>query len=872
MLRAAVKSLLGHKLRLATTALAVLLGVGFMSASLVLTDSVTKAFDSLFVDLTRNVDAVVQARAAFDTQRGIGGALQPVPASTLATVRGVPGVRAAEGNVVGVALLLDGRGKLTANPQFGGTAGLNWQETPAFNHFDLVDGRAPRGGDEVVIDKATADRTGLGVGDRTTLLRFTLLGGPPGGAQTGDGGPTGDAPTVPVRVVGVARFEGNDDFGGFGFVAMQTADAERNFLAAGQLTNITVQADPGVSQTRLVAALRSRLPDSVEVLTGARYTAEQQQNVQGAIKVLTQVFVAFALLSLLAAVFLIYNTFSIIVAQRTRELALLRALGASRRQVTGSVLVESVAVGLAGSVAGLVGGIGLAVALKSVFANVGAGLPASPNVVEPRTVVVALAVGLVVTVVSAVVPARQAARVPPVAAMRDVAIDEADQSRSRRAVGVVLVALAVVALVVGAATATLAVSGTGGGLLLVGLIVLGPVLAPRVGRGVGWVMARSGTAGHLARENAVRNPRRTAATSTVLVISLTLIATLLVLVASFLGTIGDTFRARFDGQFVLDSQSFGGGGGVSPALASRVAALPQVDVVSGVRTGQAQVFGHVERVAFVDPATIERIVDVGPTQGTLRTLGADGLAVNPDIAKAHDLHVGDKVPVRWASGQVVETTVVAIYTNASSITQNQDPFLMGIPAAERYLPNTAGDVRVLVRDRPGVPDAEARAAIERITQADFPQVKVLDTQQVTDQATKNFDQFLGFFLLLLGLTVVIGLLGIVNTMLLSIHERTRELGLLRAVGMTRRQLGASISMESVIIALLGTLLGIVAGIALATSIMSAARDDLMGARVVVPWGRLAFALALTVVAGVLAAAWPARRAVKLDVLDAIGTE
>ncbi len=625
MFRAAVKSLLGHKLRLLTTALAVLLGVGFMSASLVLTDSVTKAFDTLFVDLTRNVDAVVQAKAAFKSQQTVGTALQPVPAATLDTVRSVPGVRAAEGNVIGIALLLDKDGKVTANPQTGGTAGLNWQETEAFNHFDLTSGRAPRGNDEVVIDKATADRTGLGVGDRTTLLRFTLLGEAPG-APAGPGAGA-DTPTVRVRIVGVARFEGADDFGGFGFVAMDTADAARNFLAAGQFTNITVQADPGLTQAQLVSRLRPRLPDGIEAISGAKYTADQQENVQGAIKVLTQVFIAFALLSLLAAVFLIYNTFSIIVAQRTRELALLRALGASRRQVTASVLVESVAVGVVASTAGLVGGIFTAIGLKAFFANIGAGLPASPNVVLPRTVVSALVVGLAVTVVSAVVPARRAARVPPVAAMRDVAIDDTDQSRARRVVGLVLLVVAAVSLVAGAITATAALSGAGGALLLVGIVVLGPVLAPRVGRAIGWGMAQVGISGRLARENAVRNPRRTASTSTVLVISITLIATLLVLVASFLGTISATFEARFQGQFVLDSHSFGNGGGVSPALATRVSRLPEVAAVSGVRSGQAKLFGSVQQMVFVDPATIERIVDVGPTTGSLprpRSRGSGG--------------------------------------------------------------------------------------------------------------------------------------------------------------------------------------------------------------------------------------------------------
>ncbi len=862
MLRAAIKSLLGHKLRLFTTAAAVLLGVSFMTASFVLTDTIKHSFNSLFADAYKNLDVVVRAKTAFRTDRGGPGSTGvPIPGALVRTVQSVPGVKAAEGYVFSGAILAQKDGKVPGGPR-GFVAGLSWPATPDFNSFELVVGRPPKGSDEVVLAKATAEDRKLAIGDRTTLVVAN-----PSGADA-----QGGRSTLRIRVVGVATFNGSSSFGGLGFVAMDPTDASQNFLAPGLVQDIFIRADPGVSPEQLVSRVRPRLPADVEVVTGAAFTGQQQKELQDQLQVVTTIFVGFATLSLLVGVFLIYNTFSVIVTQRTRELALLRAIGASRRQVLSSVLVESLAVGAVASVLGLAAGIGLAVGLKAVFKAAGASLPEGATIVAPRTIVLSILVGLVVTMVSAILPALRASKVAPVAAMRETAVDESSASRGRRISGVVLVVLGALTLIRGAFGSSPSQAGIGGALVLVALIVLGPVIVPPVGRLIGSVLVRFGITGRLARENAIRSPRRTASTATSLMISLTLVGTLLILVSSFVGTINATFEQRFHGNFALSGSNGFNSSNIGRGLAARLAKLPEVGAVSGVRTDQAKLFDSVTDVVFVDPATIDRIVDTGTKQGSLSRLGPTALAVNTKTAAAHRLRVGSQVPVTFASGAQATLTVQAVYENASTITQNDDPYLLGIPAAQRFLPPTVGDVRILVKNAPGVSEAQARTAIERVTKADFPQVKVRNKEQVKSEAAKQFNQFLTFFLILLGLSVIIGLLGIVNTMLLSIFERTRELGLLRAVGMKRRQLGAAISMESVIIALLGTTLGMVVGVGLGAAVILSVRDQIAGAKVVLPYGQLVMVFVITVIVGVLAAVWPARRAIKLDVLDAIGTE
>jgi putative ABC transport system permease protein len=850
VLKVMVRGLLANKFRLAGTALAVILGVAFMAGTLVLTDTIGKTFDDLFADVYKDTDAVVRQEAAFGGVQGSADVRGRIDESLVDTVRDVDGVADAEGSIQGYARLVDKEGEPIGDPQTGApTYGGNWLESDELNPFTIVAGAPPEAGDDVVIDKASADDAGFEVGDPITVLG---LGEP-----------------RQMTVSGIATFGTADSPGGSSYGLFTTATAQEFVAEPGKFDSALVVAETGISQADIKARLAGVVPDGAEVLTGQEITEESQSDLKDNLAFFNTFLLVFAVVALLVGSFIIFNTFSITVAQRTRENALLRAIGASDRQVLGSVLGEAVIIAVLASVIGLGVGIGVAGLLKALLAGFGFELPGSGIVLTPRTVIISIVVGVVITLIAALSPARKAGRVPPVAAMRDVAVGSTGYgSKLRMIVGAVLLGLGVASLLgglFGGGSSALVLVGLGVLLVFFGVSVLGRTIALPLSRAIGAALPRlRGVTGNLARENAMRNPKRTAATASALMIGVALIGFISILAASTRTSINASIDKAFTSDFVVNPGTFGVGG-LDPELAARIDGLPEVEAASGVRFGAVEIGGSTEQVLGVDPASTFDLVDVEPLQGSPDDLGRDAIGIFEDVADEDDLALGDTVDVTFKDTGVQPLRVAMIYGED----QPAGNYLIGRSAyeanfAEQY------DTFVFVRKAPGASSAEALAAVQREAKA-FPGAEVNDRTGFKEDLTEPVNQILGLVYALLALAVLIALLGIGNTLALSILERTREVGLLRSVGMTRSQLRSTIRWESVVIAVQGTLLGIVIGIFFGWALVRALRDEGID-QFTVPYGTLLIVVVLAALAGVVAAVLPARRAAKLDVLRAIVAE
>jgi putative ABC transport system permease protein len=850
MFSTALRNLWAHKVRLMATALSIMLGVAFVAGTLVLTATMRKTFDNLFADVYRGTDAVVRAKAAFEGPQGTGTQRGRVDAALVPKLQSVNGVRAAEGAVFGYARLIGKDGKALGNPATGApTIGSNWSENSALNQFHLVSGLPPSADNEVVIDRKSARDGKFAVGDTATVLT--------------QGGPQ------QVRVAGIARFGTADSPGGATIVAFRTPVAQRLVGEPGKYDQINFVAKSGVSQAELAKRLSAEIPAATEAVTGKAITAETQSTLRKSLSFFYTFLLIFAVVAVLVGAFMMFNTFSITVAQRTRENGLLRALGASRRQILASVLIEALAVGIFASILGVFAGLAVAIGLKNLLVAVGVDIPSQGLVLTWSTVAVCLVVGIGVTIFSALSPARKAAKVSPIAAMQlGVAGSTGYGSKQRIFVGLGVLALGVVALFMGLfAGVDQPILFVGAGALLVffGVSILGRTVSLPLSRVIGAPLPRvRGITGELARENAMRNPKRTAASASALMIGVGLVGFITIFVASTKASINDAIDKGFTGDIVLDS---GGGliGGVDPGLAQRAAALPEVAAASGLRQGPAQVDGTAVIVQAGDPNTIFEIMKINPQQGSTADLGVNGIGVYKNVADDKHWTIGSAVPVNFAKTGHQTFHVAVIYgENAQA-----GNYFIGTKAYNANFPNNL-DSKVFVKTRPGVSQATALAAVKQAAQA-YPGVKVLDRAQYKADQTKFFNQLLALVYALLGLAIVIALMGIANTLALSIAERHREVGLLRAVGMTRPQLRSTIRWEAVIIALQGTLLGLVIGVFFGWALVSALHDQ--GVTLFrVPVLTILLVVVLAALAGALAAVLPSRRAAKLDVLRAVVTE
>jgi len=739
---------------------------------------------------------------------------------------------AADGSVLG------GRGA----PRLG----INWVDDANVTGLRLVDGRAPAGPAEVAIDAVSAQKAGYGVGGTVRLV-----------------GPAGP---FAAELAGVFRYGTSGNLAGATIVAFDTARAQQVLLGgADAFTQVDVVAADGVSQDSLAASIGADLGGAATVRTGTQAADDATSAIVEGLAFVNVFLLVFAGIALFVGTFIILNTFAMLVAQRTRELALLRALGATRGQVVRSIVVEAGLVGLAGSLTGIAVGVVVAYGLRALFGALGADLASDGLVLAPRTIAAGLVVGVATTVVAALAPAVRAARISPMAALRDDVVAPPAASRVRGTVGALIAGAGAVAMVVGASRGTdgTVLVGLGAVALLVGAIVASPALARPVVSGVGFALPRLfGTVGALAVSNARRQPRRTAATASALMIGLALVSALTVFATSAKASITEVIDRVIGAQFVVSNSA--PRTPIAADVVAQVAAIPGVAVVSPVAVVPARIGAEVGPVTVIDPATFGQVVTLPTVAGSLSDLGADAIAVDESTATDAGLRLGDPVRVEFTSG-ARDLRLAAVYAGAGEFTGYVLPraalVAVGVQPADRlvYVKADAGaDLDRMQRD------------LQHAVAAD-PTVDVQSQAQFAQEITSNVDQVLLILVLLLSLAVLIAVLGIVNTLVLSVAERTREIGLLRAVGAGRRQIRVMIVLEALVIALFGALVGLALGLGFAIGLQRTLVDQ--GITVLaIPWSGLLAFLVLAAIVGVLAALWPARRASRLDILAAIAAE
>jgi putative ABC transport system permease protein len=848
MWRATFKSLLARKVRLLLTATAVVLGVGFVAGTYVLTDTLNSAFDTLFTTATAGVDVQVQGVAAFGAEAGGpggggGSEREPVPEDVATRVRQVSGVAQVVGNVQGYAKLVDPTTGEAISPGGAPTIGTSWSPLGGAN---LVEGAAPTTSDQVAIDAGTAKTHDLTVGERIVVLF--------------------QGPKREFTISGVFRIGQTDSLLGATAAAFDLATAQEVMDRQGTYDFLSVVADEGVSAGTLRSRVSEVLPKGFEAITGAQAAAEASDQVGQGLGFLKTFLLVFALVALFVGAFIIFNTFNIIVSQRVRELGLLRALGASRRQILVSVITESFVTGLLASVVGIGAGIGIAIGLQALLKSIGIELPSTAPKILPRTIVVSLILGTVVTVAAAVLPARRAARVAPIEAMREGGTAPSSSLRRRSVSGAVVSLLGVGLLglgLFGSPSNAAAIVGLGAAVTFLGVAILSPLFSRPLAGWIGAPFRRLALPGRLGRENAMRNPRRTASTAAALMIGLGLVTFVAVAGASLKASASAALDRVIRSDFIVSTTSFAP---FSPQVAADLAADPAFAAVSQVRQGQAKVGTSTTFVTGTDPATIGEVVNLGFSAGDLASLSERGtVLVYEGVANSEGLSVGDALPIEFSRTGTQTFTIGGIYTDNSIL----GDYAISLDEYERNFTQQL-DSFAMATVAPGVDTAQATAAVDKITAA-YPDVQVENQAEFKATQAKAIDQFLSLVTALLLMAIVIALFGIVNTLGLSIYERIRELGLLRAVGMSRRQVKRMIRVESVIIAVLGALLGvaigILFGIAMQRALVNVGVTDLA-----IPAGQLIVYVIVAGLAGVVAAIVPARRAAKLNVLQAISYE
>jgi putative ABC transport system permease protein len=845
-----VKQLWAHKRRLVSTVLAVAIGVAFLTGTLVLGDTTRATFDDLFNHAHAGTDVVVQPGSLGEAESDGGNYVVLLDEAVLDQVRAVPGVERAEPSIIGMGRLVGKDGKPVGGMGPPTMAG-NWVDDPEINPYKLVEGRAPVTDTEVVVNKGAAETGQLQVGDTATV-------------QT-------PAP-VTVTVVGIATFGDLASASGSTFTGFTLEGVQRHVLRQpGKITAVVAAGAEGVSQRELAARVQEVVPPGTKAVTGEEIAAEQKQAInEDFLDFFNRFLLIFAGIALLVAAFSIYNTFSIIVAQRSREAALLRALGATRRQVLASSLIETVAVGVVASAVGIVGGVGIAAMLRGMFAAFGAEIPANGLVLSGGTVLAALAVGIVVTLLAGVVPAVRASGVAPLAALRDVAVDRSAASVRRIVAGALTTALGaglVLSAVTAGADGVLPRAAAGSVLLLVGVVVLGPLLASVATRVLGWPLTRvSPTTGRLASRNALRNPRRTSGTAAALMIGVAVVALFTVFAQSLKVSVEDELAKSFGGDLVVSMGMMGGGAaGFDPSMARDLAGRPEIRTAAGIGYGPVRLDGESGGVTVADPTSLTQVMDLQATQGSLDRLGPRQVAVSVDKAAQRGWSIGSEVPVAFFDGTAERFTVGALYEDS--------PLFGGvIMRRDDWAPHAVQDrdMAVLIGLHDGVALEDGRRTVEQVAGA-YAGAEIQDRDQYVAAVGGSINQSLVLIYVMLVLAIVIALMGIANTLALAIHERTRELGLLRAVGQTRRQVRRMVRGESVIIALFGTLSGVALGTFLGWALVKAAAAEGIGTFSAAP-AHLAVVVIAGALAGVLAARRPAKRASRLDVLSAIAAE
>ncbi len=853
-----------RKVRALLTGIAIALGVALMAGTYILTDTINHAFAEVFGNAYRNKAVVISEKETLG--RGDGPEISILDEATVDHVRAVPGVAAASGSVQTRAALLSGSGKRLTS---GGGAGLVDGVQPArFESFTAAKGHLPDAPGEVAIDQATAQRQHLKLGQRILIA--------------------GRSPARRYTISGIAKFAGAESFGGGSVALLTLAEAQYVSGEPGRYDGINVAASPGLSPSALASRIRAVLPSTLVVRTGAQEAANQTAELEEELGFLRTFLLIFAYVALVVGAFIVFNTFSITVAQRTRELGLLRTLGASRGQIMRSVVAEGLLLGVLGAVAGLFIGIGLAPALDGLFKAFGADLPDNGTVLQARTVIVSLAVGIVVTVLAGFFPALRATRVPPIAAMQEGVPAPPRPLPSRGRLIARFLGLLIVALAISAVTKSKVVLP----ILLILWAIRGAMLLsrarragqprrcrmiPALGRGLGLIVSWRGVIGRLARENSIRQPGRTLLTALALTVGLGLVAFISVLASGAKTTIESAVARSFAGSLIVDSAQHGEGG-IPAAVAPAVRSVHGVGAVTAVAFTKgtvrdlskhgAPVIEEKSAITAVEPESFTKMYEIKWEQGssaTLRSLGERGTVISKKLASAHGLHVGDRLSVLTPSGRVVTLTV-------RGILEEEVLGLLRSLTISRSLAYSAfgqrQDGAAFVAYASGANGGRVEKGIDELLRREFPQTHSQTPAQFTKEESSRVNQFLLLVYVLLALSVIVSLFGIVNTLILSIYERTQELGMMRAIGASRRQIRQLIRYESLITGLIGGVLGLVIGLVGAVLVTELALSS-SGYELSIPAGTLILLLAVAAAAGLLAAQIPASRAAKLNVLDAL---
>jgi len=850
MIKTAIKSLFAHKVRFFLTAVAIVLGVSLVAGTFIFTDTINAQFDDLLDDIYSGIDVSVRADSS-----DFGAGTEPFPTDVLDAVLAVAGVDVAEGGVASItAQVLDKSGDPIGG-QGPPTLGFSWGEIPSLSPMRIKDGGGlpPSGPGEVMLDANTVDNAGFVLGDEVTVIGFL--------------GPE------KFELVGIGSFGDQDSLLGATLVLFELEEARRVFGFGDEFSGISVRAVGGVDADELTERISLVLPSGVEAVTGETEQSEQAADINEGLSFLSIGLLSFAGVSVFVGAFIIQNTFRIVVAQRTRELALLRAIGATGRQIRTMVTLEALVIGLVGSVAGIAFGFVMAAAIRGLMNAGGFGVPPGALVLLPRTLIVSILVGLSLTLVSSWLPARKAARIPPVAAMREDAARTPRRSLHTRAVaGTVITGLGVLLLAVGLFAGVgqaIVFVAVGAATAFIGVSVLAPLAARPLADVIGWPLPYLfGISGFLAKENTKRKPRRTASTASALMVGVALVVFFAVFGSSTKASIKDTIFELFPADLTFQSTSQTDPAlpsPMSPAFAEDLRSYDELDVVSAMQFGRVVIEDDTHLIGAFDPSTIDGVFALEANgDATSAVAASETMIVASDFLEDREWSVGDFVTVEFASTGQVPLTIVGTFES--------DEFSNLYVSTATYMANLRylGDGLVLANAADGVSVADAQEAITP-TLDEFANVKAQTKSEIVDEAENQIDQALALFTGLLLFAVIIAVLGIANTLTLSIYERTREIGLLRAVGMVRRQVRQMIRWEAVIVATFGAILGVGIGIVLGWAVVRALADLGLGS-FRVPFGQVILALVLAAVAGVVAAIWPARKAARMNILDAISTE
>jgi len=844
-----LKSLWARKVRALSTTFAVVIGVAFMAGSYILTDTILAAFDEIFSESNEGVAVIVTSENLVKQQ---SGETPTIPASLLPRVERTPGVRLAAGAIFTPGGFFDSEGDAIGSkfaPKF-----ISSVLPPTLEALDYVEGRTPRAPAEASIDKAAAESADLELGDEIELAGRTRA--------------------VTYRLVGLTQL-GGASFGGASIAQVTLPEAQRITGKEGELDQISVAAAAGVAPVTLQRRIAREMPSSVRVETGAENAERGSDEIREDLGFLQTMLLVFAFVALFVGAFLIFNTFSITVAQRITEFGMLRTLGASRRQILRTVVVEALAIGLLGAVLGIAGGYLIALLLNALFEAIGIDLPTTDLVMKTRTVVVSLVIGVGVTLVSSLVPALRSTRVPPIAALHAALPQTTRRRRALNAVLAILLGLVGLGMLVAGlfggadGDAAAGLMGIGAVAVVLGVSLFSPRLVQPLAAVAGWPLERlRRLIGRLARENAQRNPGRTAITAAALMIGLALVAFVTVFAAGLKSSISTAVDDTFQGDLVVQNSD-----GFSPIPAGVAVAarnVPGVELVATLLATEAKLLGSGDkpRVNSLsrDSGEVFELewVEGGPR--TLRDLGDGEALVEDSFASSHDLEVGDDFGLLSQAGKRPRFSVAGTYKTKAGLVGS-------VVVTQAVMAREFGqsqDTTDFVKAAPGASTAQIQQRLETLLERDFPTAEALDQTELKKIQEEQVNQLLGLIYALLVLAIVISLFGIANTLALSIHERRRELGMLRAIGMSRRQVRTMIRYEAVITALIGAILGMVLGVVFAALIAQPLKDE--GFVLSYPVGSLVVLMVLAGIAGVLAAIVPARRASKLDVLESLQYE